>query len=476
MKELEAFGYFLSHSVNIDDTRLSKLDQSFDAIRKFIKKSTYRAKVLSFYRHGSWAHRTIIRPVGDKEFDADVVAFVRPVEGWAAADYINELFDLFKADTTYENKVQRHTYCVTIMYANQRRMDIAPCVVGREGDSDQEVCNRVKNTFSPSNPQGYTDWLNTRNKWAGKNQLKKTTRLLKYLRDFKVTFTCSSFLLTTLLGMQITSADRDSEVFSDTSTALKTILGRLDDWLQVRPNLPEVPNPALPSEDQGKAWPSQIEYANFRVHIHKNRVWVDEAHAETDSAKSLVAWQKVFGDDFKRPDIVKKSLQASVDSLESFGLAVPDDVTLARDKGMEAVPEDIRYPNWRESPAWTPASLVVAPKIIVTARLSVEGRTGRGMPVLSGQPVEPGQWICFTARLPGLADLTGYRSHWRVTNTGPDAIRHDALRGKFELEGGPMCRWEQLAYRGVHMVEAFIVRKNDQRLVGQSEPFYVVIE
>jgi hypothetical protein len=39
-----------------------------------------------------------------------------------------------------------------------------------------------------------------------------------------------------------------------------------------------------------------------------------------------------------------------------------------------------------------------------------------------------------------------------------------------------MSRVEDLAYRGVHFVEAFLIRKADNRLAGQSEPFYVVIE
>ena len=40
----------------------------------------------------------------------------------------------------------------------------------------------------------------------------------------------------------------------------------------------------------------------------------------------------------------------------------------------------------------------------------------------------------------------------------------------------PFVRWERLSYRGVHMVEAFLIRKSDDTLVGRSAPFYVVIE
>lgn len=33
-----------------------------------------------------------------------------------------------------------------------------------------------------------------------------------------------------------------------------------------------------------------------------------------------------------------------------------------------------------------------------------------------------------------------------------------------------------LEYRGVHFVEAFVIRKRDNVQVSRSEPFYVVIE
>ena len=56
------------------------------------------------------------------------------------------------------------------------------------------------------------------------------------------------------------------------------------------------------------------------------------------------------------------------------------------------------------------------------------------------------------------------------------AARAGALRGEFYSSDDRSARAEQLSYRGVHFVEAFLVRKRENRLVGQSEPFYVVFE
>jgi hypothetical protein len=44
------------------------------------------------------------------------------------------------------------------------------------------------------------------------------------------------------------------------------------------------------------------------------------------------------------------------------------------------------------------------------------------------------------------------------------------------LRGHRVSRWESLKYRGVHLVEAFIIRKRDDRIVGQSEAFRVMIK
>jgi Adenylyl/Guanylyl and SMODS C-terminal sensor domain len=56
------------------------------------------------------------------------------------------------------------------------------------------------------------------------------------------------------------------------------------------------------------------------------------------------------------------------------------------------------------------------------------------------------------------------------------AIGASALRGAFYSSNDKSSRWEELQYRGLHLAEAFVVRKRDRTLVGSSEPFYVIIE
>lgn len=97
--------------------------------------------------------------------------------------------------------------------------------------------------------------------------------------------------------------------------------------------------------------------------------------------------------------------------------------------------------------------------------------------VRSAEPLQAGYWIRFSAtNTMGVPFTDDYKVRWRVTNTDKVAARADALRGDFYPSGDHFSRSEQLSYRGVHFVEAFLIRKRDDRLVGQSDPFYVVIE
>jgi hypothetical protein len=93
-------------------------------------------------------------------------------------------------------------------------------------------------------------------------------RLLKYLRDIKTRFVCSSVLLTTLLGYQIKASDKGSAAFSNTPRALQTLVGRMDDWLQANEDKPEVRNPFLPDEDFAEVW-TDTQYKSFRNCIHR---------------------------------------------------------------------------------------------------------------------------------------------------------------------------------------------------------------
>ena len=477
MKLVDQFKTFLSSEVNLNDTRMSQLGASVEAVQKAIKTSSWGPKILDFDAHGSWAHGTIIKPRTGGEFDADLLVIVEPVEGWEAKDYINKLGAVFDGHSTYKDKVHRYSHCVTIEYAGERRIDIAPCVKGRLWSNAYEVCNRTSNEFETTAALEYTDWVVGRNGVAGGNDLKKVTRLLKYLRDIKTNFTCPSFLFTTLVGMHIYDSDKDTAAFADTPTCLKTLMGRLDDYLQAHPVVPVIRNPVLSSDIQSRAW-DQTKYGNFREKINLYRTWIDEAFDEEDRDESIGKWQRVFGDSFAAGEAKESArLSESVSRSDALVLAgqYKDLVQRVIERGRAALPERITRLPYVQRPKWRTASQSC--RVRVSAELLTEQK-GRSLgSVTTLQPLPKGNSIRFTASTPsGLPFPPAFKVQWRVTNTDMAAYNADSLRGDFYTSDSGFSREEDLAYRGVHFVEAFLIGKSDNRLYGKSEPFYVVVE
>ena len=112
------------------------------------------------------------------------------------------------------------------------------------------------------------------------------------------------------------------------------------------------------------------------------------------------------------------------------------------------------------------------------AELCQGKRGARIRSVNSLDPLPAGRWLHFKASTStgGPFDPSIYRVEWRVTNTDEAAAREKALRGRFEKPESDNSRWEELRYRGVHLVEAFVISKRNEVQVGQSEPFRVMIE
>lgn len=477
MKLHEHFKVFLDEHVNLNKTRLKLLDDSIVAVESAVRGLDWGPKILQFEPQGSWAHETIIKPQPGQPFDADLLVFVEAKKEWTAKDYVNNLATELGKLPAYQDKVRRFSHCATVEYAGVRKIDVAPCVVNRLYEGQHEVCNRITDLFEESAPLAYTEWVKRKNSIAGGNDLKKVTRLLKYMRDIKGNFTCPSFLLTTLMGLQVQERDRGSTQLADLSTTLKTLVGRLDDWLQARQEVPVVPNPVLPQEDQASGW-DKTQYSNFRDKVNLYRGWIDEAYDEPDRDESIGKWQRVFGENFAAGEAERAaervSESATGDSLV-LGSHFQDLVEKVKALGATAVPAMLRRLPHVRRPTWRKASDLLTVKISAELRTGEYGNAIRS--VRSAELLQPGYWLRFTASNNlGLPFTDDYKVKWRVTNTDKAAARAGALRGEFYASNGTATRSERLEYRGVHFVEAFLIRKRDMRMAGQSDPFYVVIE
>jgi hypothetical protein len=121
-------------------------------------------------------------------------------------------------------------------------------------------------------------------------------RLLKHLRDHKNSFTAKSILLTTLAGNAIRPDDEGTMAVSTVADTLETVVSRMNDYLQKHPNMPEIKNPVLPTENFNRHW-DQRRYANFRNRIQAYARTGRQAKDQLAAEKAIERWQELFGDD-----------------------------------------------------------------------------------------------------------------------------------------------------------------------------------
>ena len=185
-----------------------------------------------------------------------------------------------------------------------------------------------------------------------------------------------------------------------------------------------------------------------------------------------------IGDSFAAGE-AKESARLSESVSKSDALAVAgkfkDLVQRVIERGCAALPDRITRLPYIRRPKWRTASQSF--RVKVSAELLTDQKGTRLGGVTSLQLLPKGRSIRFTAsNTIGLPFDSSFKVLWRVTNTDQAAYEANTLRGDFYPSNLGFSREEDLAYRGVHFVEAFLIGKSDNRLYGKSEPFYVVVE
>ena len=303
MKLITYFTAFLNDTVNLNRSRLNELRDRVDAIYGALAEDeTFGEYIRDKIPQGSWPHRTIIKPLPGKEFDADVLLLLDENAEWS--EHPKTYIGVYKAlgrTGTYKDMRSRKTRCVRVTYANDCHVDLVPFV--ERGDGSRKIVNRLEDTWEDTDPEGFTTWMKEKDDTTD-GQLRKVIRLIKYLRDHKGTFTGTpSIILTTLLGERVTELNKvvDPAYYGDVPTALKSIMNDLDAWLQDRPDKPSISDPSGSGATFDHRW-DDTTYSNFRDKVHQYAADISDAYDEDNKDKSIELWQKVFGDDFKAPN------------------------------------------------------------------------------------------------------------------------------------------------------------------------------
>ena len=290
-RRVEDFNEFMREHVNLNPSRYERLKRSDKAVSEYLRQNL--AGYTRTERQGSYALGTTIKPVKDTdEYDVDRLVYVKYDRSKTPADYLDDVYRCLKANGNYTDKVQRNTRCITVNYAGEFKIDVVPCITY---NGNHFICNRKTNEYEVTDGTGFRDWFNEKNRISNGN-LKLVTRLLKYMRDHKRTFTAPSILLTTLIGNTVHDCEGDAQ-FKTLPDALLTVISRIDELLRSHPSMPEIRNPALPSEPFTRHW-DQAKYSHFRDMVASFAKRIKDAYSDADEESSIRKWRDLFGNGF----------------------------------------------------------------------------------------------------------------------------------------------------------------------------------
>lgn len=435
------FHAFLADTVNLKPHKLEQLERRVEAITSAFQADPKMGSAYEGYTpQGSWAHQTIIDPVGPyDEFDADILLHLTRNPDWDGDPkrYLQNVRAAFKRTRTYSDKLIRKNRCVRIEYANDCHVDVVPSVTLADG-RDVITCYS-DNEFEDTNPIGFANWMKERDDIT-KGQLRRVIRLFKWLRDYKNTFTCPSVIITVLLGESVRPWDLTAS-YGDLPSALLSLLETLDGRLQANPNMPLIHDPSCPGLNFNHRW-RQEQYANFRdwVSYYASVARAAYDRQGSDDEAALKSWQEMFGPEFAATGVIENRAALQAQRFAGGRLA----------HGTAAAPSPDIAPDEQFITTLYPATMLgQSANIHATVPGSRRSDRLRRIGVV------------------GLHRSLEFRVHtdtpapydvlWKVRNRGPEAARvPGGLRGQI-FEGGVVHR-ESTLYKGQHYVEVYIVR------------------
>jgi hypothetical protein len=441
MKFADDLEAFLRAEVNLDQKRLDLLQSRVDDVETFASAdATFRDMFIDLIPAGSWAHKTIIRPVGpNDEFDADVLLYVEEQPEWDPKDYIQKLWTAFRNSSTDRELVTRKTRCVRVNYKGDFHIDVVPYM---ERFGSNYITNRLEpestGSFELSNPERFTAWIDERQRITG-GRFIKVVRLMKYLRDFKNTFQCKSIILTTLLGNQVFASEEvaDPSPYADLPTSLVTLMEKLAASLPA--TMPPVMDPGETGDNFSERYKESWNYTNFREQISRYADMVRAAYDEPDRDKSIALWRDIFGDSFKTGVLAKAADVATLSASSPW----TGERFIDKDLGFK-IKLDPRY------------QVRISGRVTGLRTGQVYRRRGFREYELSreGNRVRKNRNIKFLATTNAPAP---YDVYWKVRNGGKEAADAGQLRGEIKRSEGH-TKNEPTAFAGYHYVEVYIVK------------------
>lgn len=148
---------------------------------KFTEKDRLQPK---FYMQGSFAMKTTVNPIGDKEYDVDDGVYIqgysdKDISEWPSTTTVHTWVKDAVQGYTSANPIDKNT-CVRVVFAENYHVDL-PIYISKNEDI---YLAHKENGWSISDPKEFTDWFIDKIKIYGE-QVRSDVKYLKAWKDYK---------------------------------------------------------------------------------------------------------------------------------------------------------------------------------------------------------------------------------------------------------------------------------------------------
>ncbi len=499
----------LVDQLDVPPSKYEEAKSRYDAVGQWLDASDsplnpYKPEI---YPQGSFALGTVIRPLGEEDYDVDAVCRLDRTPPNISQKRLKAMVgDRLKQHGKYSQMLDPKDggrRCWTLQYADGARfhLDILPAIpdnpnwlirLGVNADLARhaiEITDKTEWDFASewpkSNPMGYVLWFKARMKvrldegrrilamekrarvediqdYEVRTPLQRLIQILKRHRDVQYAEEADkpiSIIISTLAATVYQNEPTVSEALLNVVPKMRSELER-----NKRGLVWWVPNPVNPKENFADRW----ERAPKKAQIFFE--WlnlIEKEHREllTDAGFKKVGeyLTEAYGAREASKALEKYAIRSKGGALVKFGTAAPI---------LESVQEltSFNLPQ-RQQPTWA-VSVGATNVLTVTAKWK---KSGGWCPLSNNGPyVVRGSSLRFTA----ITNVEKpYQVFWQVVNTGRDARVKNQLRGGFEPPKAdatdPLVRDENAEYRGRHWIECFIIQNN--KCIAKSGEFIVNI-
>lgn len=276
--------------ITLTKKKSDSLKKSRDALRKDIKtwfsdKGKLQPK---FCWQGSYAMKTVVNPLGDKEYDLDDGVYIQgyeelDIEEWVSPSTVHSWIREAVKDRTKIEVIDKNT-CVRVPYAAGYHIDL-PMYICKD---DVAYLAHKSNGWTESDPKAFKEWF------VGKvssvecsEQLRRIVKYLKAWRDYKNI---------PLKGIEITILATNSfDKYTDRDD--KSLRNTVEGIIAILESNFECVKPVAPGEDLFEG-ASETKKTSILSGLKKLKENLDKAIDEIDEKKASEYLQKSFGDRF----------------------------------------------------------------------------------------------------------------------------------------------------------------------------------